>query len=140
MSTKVRPGESFLSPDAHAILRYARSRSPEPFTRQEIVDIAPGAEWDMTARWPRTVADVDPIRELVRAGLIVQHGEQPAKTGRRGQTFKWWRLAEVDPPRTLAELLDDLINKVSRDEWGDSATVPGVESVRDEILRRFGDR
>lgn len=128
-----------LSDDARAILAYARKWGT-PFTRVEITDVAPGAAWDPYSRWPSTVAKLDPIRELVRAGLVEEHDEQPVKSDRRGRkTYKRWRLTGVDVPPSLAELLNELIDKVSRDEWCDSgAAVRGVETVRDEILRRFG--
>jgi hypothetical protein len=125
--------ERELSDDARAILAYARQWGA-PFTRREITDLAPGAAWDEFSRYPKTVADVDPIRELVRAGLVVEHDEQPVKSDRRMRRhYKRWALAGDGAPRSLAELLDEMIgtleNLRSRDH---------VEQLRAEILRRFG--
>jgi hypothetical protein len=132
MNAKRRAGaEAFLSEDAQAILAYARARSGEPFTRAEIVDIAPGAEWDNLAQWPRTVAKLDPLRELMRGGYIELYDEQQAKTGRRGRWYKRWKLTGVDVPPTLDALLSQLIGAA---EFRASAD---VEEIRAEILRRF---
>jgi hypothetical protein len=124
--------ESELSPDARAILAYARKHG-EPFARPEIVGIAPGADWDYLAPYPRTVAALDPLRELVKAGLVELHDVVPVKSDRRHRkTYKLWKLTGVDVPRTLAELLDALIDVVA-----DGRDDPGM--IKAEILRRFGD-
>jgi hypothetical protein len=120
-----------LSADAQAILKYARHWG-EPFTRTEIADIAPGAAWDPMSRYPRTMAKLDPVRELLRAGLIEVTEERAvqAKGRRGGHRYKMYRL--VDSPRSLEELLDALEQAVAT--WGDLA------SIRAEILGRFGRR
>lgn len=130
-----------LSDDANAILAYAR-RWGTPFTRVEITDIAPGAAWDAFARWPRTVAKLDPIRELVRAGTIEEHETVPLK-GRSGKykAFKRWRLTERESVPSLATLLDELIDLVPDPRNWEEPSPPGqrtVQAIRDEILRRFG--
>jgi len=128
--------EAELSKDARAILAYARKWGT-PFTRTQIIDIAPGAAWDVSP-WPKTVAKVDPIRELVRAGLIEELDEVPVRTGklaRRGATYKRWKLTGPDAPRSLSELLDAFAEEVSSGEALDNR-----EAVRAEILRRFGAR
>lgn len=118
--------ETELSDDASAILAYAH-RWGVPFTRLEITDIAPGAAWDPYSRYPRTVAKLDPIRELVRAGLVIEHDEQPVKSDKRGQRhYKRWAVTG-EAPLTLGELLDQY-------------AVLDLERprLRAEILRRFG--
>jgi hypothetical protein len=118
--------EDELSNDARAILAYAR-RWGEPFARPEITDVAPGAAWDPMSRYPRTIAKVDPIRELVRTGLIELAEERRSRSNgaRGGNTYKVYRL--VDSPRSLAELLDAFALEAS-------------ETIRAEILERFGPR
>lgn len=124
-----------LSDDAAAILAYAR-RWGVPFTRVEITDIAPGAAWDPYSRWPKTVAKLDPIRELMRAGLIEQHDEQQTKPNKRGQTktYKRWRLTAAESVPSLAQLLDELIGAV---HWSGEQYGAESESLKAEILRRF---
>lgn len=133
--------ESELSAEANAILAYAR-RWGNPFTRAEIVAIAPGAAWDDLSRWPKTIAKRDPIRELVKAKMIEQCGEGetliPPK--RRGQatikgTYYLYRLTDRHAVPSLAELLDMLI--------GATSAIGGTEGerfneIRTEILDRFG--
>jgi len=135
--------EAELSEDARAILAYAR-RWGAPFTRTEITDIAPGAAWDPFSRWPKTVAKLDPIRELVRAGFVVEYDEQPVKSDERGRkTYKRWALASDHTPGTLANLLDELMFLVPDPRNWEEPMPPGmrtVGAVRDEILRRFGPR
>lgn len=123
--------EAELSEDAAAILAYAR-RWGTPFTRMEITDIAPGAAWDQFSHWPSTVAKLDPIRELVRAGLVEEHDEQPVKSDRRGRrTYKRWKLTGVETPKQLYELLNEF-GGLSEHGLYEEADV-----VRTEILRRF---
>jgi arginine/lysine/ornithine decarboxylase len=123
--------ETELSEDARAILAYARKWG-EPFARLEITDVAPGAAWDPMSHYPRTMAKVDPIRELLRAGLIEVSGTGVTKAkGRRGgNTYKIYQL--VDSPGSLADLLDVLLQQVG---MGDHAE---AEDTRTEILERFG--
>lgn len=125
--------EAELSADARAILAYARKWG-EPFTRTEIADIAPGAAWDPSARWPRTVAKPDPIRELLRAGLIEQCGTGRSQSTKRhgGNAYKIYRLTGPDAPMSLEELLDALCGALAI--GNDEAAV----SARAEILTRFG--
>lgn len=118
--------EDELSDDARAVLAYARRYGL--FTRGDIVDIAPGAAWEY-GRWPKTVAKLDPIRELVRAGFVVEHDEQPVKSNPR-KTYKRWKLTGIDTPRTLAGLLGDLLGATDEAE---------LEEIKAEVLRRFGD-
>lgn len=130
--------EDELSDDARAILAYAR-RWGTPFTRTEITDIAPGAAWDPFSRWPQTVAKLDPIRELVRAGLIEEHDEQPVKSNPR-KTYKRWKLTGVDVPPSLTELLNELIGLVPDPRNWEHPLPEGhrtVQDLRAEILRRF---
>jgi hypothetical protein len=128
--------EAELSQDAQAILVYAR-RWGSPFTRMEIVDVAPGAAWDPMSRYPRTTAKLDPIHELVRAGLIEVAEERVSNGGRRGgHAYKVYRL--TDGPRSLADLLDamllggELLTRVVDDE------ADLIAAARQEILERFG--
>lgn len=123
--------EAELSADAKAILDYAR-RWGAMFGRAEITDIAPGAAWNPMERYPRTVAKVDPIRELIRAGLVeVAEERMPVTRGRRGgHPYKLYRLTAG--VRTLPELLDALTDAVLADDG-----VTGDE-VRVEIIERFG--
>lgn len=123
--------EAELSGDARAILAYARKWG-EPFTRTEIADIAPGAAWDPLSRWPRTVAKPDPIRELLRAGLIEQCGTGQSRGTRRhgGNPYKIYQLTGADAPMSLAELLDELIDF--------DTPAPRRTEVHAEILTRFG--
>ena len=134
-----------LSDDAAAILAYAR-RWGVPFTRVEITDIAPGAAWDSYSRWPKTVAKLDPIRELMRAGLIEQHDEQPVKSDRRGRKhYKRWRLTAVESVPSLADLLDRLedaaveaaVSRIGGEHHGATAVAAEAAATRAEILRRF---
>lgn len=128
--------EGELSDDAAAILAYARKWGV-PFTRVEITDIAPGAAWDPFSRWPRTVAKLDPIRELMRAGLIEQHDEQPVKSDRRGRKhYKRWRLTAAESVPSLAQLLDQLIDAAAP-ELHVSDREAEIDAVRAEILQRF---
>lgn len=125
--------EAELSEEARAILAYARKYAA-PFTRMEIVAVAPGAAWDPFARWPSTVAALDPLRELVRAGFIEEHDEQPVKSAgpRSKKTYKRWKLTGADAPLTLAQLLEALLESgAGPDGHAD------VERYREEILRRF---
>lgn len=129
----MRDDDAELSDDARAILAYARKWGA-PFTRTEITDIAPGAAWDPYARWPRTVARVDPIRELVRAGYIEQYEELLVKSDPRGRkTYKRWKLTGVDVPLTLALLLEKLHGAIGEGR-------SNVEEIKAEILRRFEPR
>jgi arginine/lysine/ornithine decarboxylase len=121
--------ESELSDEAKAILAYARKWG-EPFTRHEITTVAPGAAWDPFSRWPSTVAELDPLRELARAGLVEEYDEQPVK-GRRGRTYKRWALTEV--VLSLDELLDELTAAVRSEVDGREAG-----RIRAKIVRRFG--
>lgn len=130
--------EDELSADAQAILAYARKWG-QPFSRLEIVNIAPGAAWDLEARYATTVAEVDPIRELVRAGLVQEHDEIPTKSSRGKRSYKRWALAGAAPPRSLAELLDAYAEAI-RSAPGDvnwEAIEVERDQVRAEILRRF---
>ena len=132
--------EDELSDDARAILAYARKWAA-PFTRTEIVAVAPGAAWDTFSRYPSTVAALDPIRELVRAGLVVEYDQVPVKNS--GKSYKRWALTGADHPRTLAELLDTFAEAVrtaaSDDEslWTIEQAERDREEVRAEIVRRF---
>lgn len=126
--------EDELSADARAILEYARHWGT-PFGRREITDIAPGAAWQPLSPWPRTVAKVDPIRELIRAGLIEVAEERAAQSGRRdghgGNRYKVYRLTES--VKSLADLLDILEEAASAPRVDDVVT-----ALRAEILERFG--
>lgn len=127
---------SELSADAQAILAYAR-RWGELFTRVEIVGVAPGAAWQALSAYPRTVAKLDPIRELLRAGLIEVAETRQSQGRRSGNRYKVYRL--VDSPRSLALLLDallldgELLTRVTDDE------ADAIASARQEILTRFGE-
>lgn len=130
--------ESELSAEANAILAYAR-RLGSPFTRAEIVAIAPGAAWDDLSRWPKTLAKRDPIRELVKAKMIEQCGERKTQgAGRHGawsRTYYLYALTDRYAVPSLAELLDMLI--------GATSAIDGTEGerfneIRAEILDRFG--
>lgn len=121
--------EDELSADAQAILAYARHWG-EPFTRIEIVGVAPGAAWDPFAPWPRTMAKPDPIRELMRAGLVELLEERRSNGGKHGgHPYKVYRL--TDGPRSLADLLDMVVEIVHDG-------LDGLDEVRTEILERFG--
>jgi hypothetical protein len=125
--------EAELSDDAKAILAYAR-RWGEPFSRMEIVDIAPGAAWNASWPYPRTIAKLDPIRELLCAGLI-EVAETRRAQGRRGNAYKLYRL--TDSPRSLTQLLDVLTEAVGISDVSDRDL---AERTRAEILERFGRR
>lgn len=133
-STFQKAFEDEFSDDAKAILEYAR-RWGEPFARLEVADVAPGAAWDPLARYPRTVAKVDPIRELLRAGLIEVMETRAAQGGPRGgNRYKVYRLTES--VKSLADLLDEL-EAAAREGAGYLGRVP--HDIRAEILERFGD-
>jgi hypothetical protein len=123
-----------LSIEANAILAYARKWGT-PFTRAEIVDIAPGAAWDTSAPYPSTMAKRDPIAELVKTKMIEHCGTRATVSqvrNRRPGTYKVYRLTGRLTVPSLAELLDDYASL--RIEAADEA----AEAVRTEILDRFG--
>lgn len=125
--------EDELSADARAILTYARHWG-EPFTRIEIVEVAPGAAWEPLSYFPRTVAKPDPIRELIRAGLIELAEERRSNGGKNGgHPYKVYRLTEC--VTSLEDLLDELTDAVREDsEWLGRAQ----HDIRAEIMERFG--
>lgn len=118
------PTEDELSDEARAILAHAR-RWGQPFTRAELVEVAPGSQWDVWSRYPKTIATLDPIRELVSAGMVVELDEVPLKTN-PARTYKRW---------ALAELLDRLTDAATRP--GNSEDEREIDAVRTEIIRRF---
>lgn len=127
--------EAELSAEANAILAYAR-RYGTPFTRTEIVGVAPGAAWDPSSRWPQTIAERDPLQELVKAKMIEQCGESRARRWpgeRRGgkAPYKIYHLTDRHHVPSLADLLDMLIGATS-------ASDERLEEIRAEILDRFG--
>lgn len=127
------PTEDELSDEARAILAHAR-RTGEPFTRVEVAEVAPGSQWDVWSRYPKTLAVLDPIRELVSAGMVTEYDEVPLKTNPT-RAYKRWSLTEH--VSTLAELLDAFAEALGAWHAG-GGSVEQTGAVRDEILRRFG--
>lgn len=122
--------ENELSADARAILEYARHWGT-PFTRREIVEVAPGADWS-GAPFPRTVAKLDPIRELITARMIELAEERRSSGGPHGgHLYRVYRLTERTRVLSLADLLEMLIGATS-------ASDERLEEIRAEILDRFG--
>lgn len=135
--------EEELSTEARAILEYARKWGA-PFTRLEITAVAPGAAWDVYSRYPSTVAKLDPIRELVRAGLAAELDEQPTKPDKRGKVKHYKRWVLTDAVQSLPELLDTFAEAV-RTLAGGAESAEHAERAKDdrdairaEIVRRFG--
>jgi hypothetical protein len=128
--------EAELSDEARAILAYARKWG-QPFTRMEIVSVAPGAAWDPYSRWPSTVASLDPLRELSRAGLIAEHDEQPTKPDNHGVIKKYKRWILTGVVSSLADLLDAYAAKILAAGSNELAE-NDRDRIREEILHRFG--
>lgn len=136
--------EAELSREAAAILAYARKWGT-PFTRSEIVGIAPGAAWDTLSRYPQTFAAVCPIAELVKAKMIEVVDRRavlikPIRPTSKSRVtvkaaYKVYALTERLRVPSLAELLDMLV--------GATNAAGGTEGerfaeIRAEILDRFG--
>ena len=128
--------EAELSDEARAILAYARKWG-QPFTRMEITPVAPGAAWDPYSRWPSTVAALDPLRELARAGLIEEHDEQPTRPDKHGVVKKYKRWILTGVVTSLSDLLDAYAENVLAAEV-DELAENDRDRIREEILRRFG--
>jgi hypothetical protein len=134
------PTEDELSAEARAILAYARA-SGQPFTRFELADVAPGSQWDEYSRWPKTIAGLDPIRELVSAGMVAEHDEVPLKSN-PSKSYKRWALTGAVP--LLSDLLDAYAEAVLKADETPYSAASGVpvyaerDNVRAEIIRRFG--
>lgn len=129
--------ETELSVDANAILACARKWGT-PFTRQEIVPIAPGAAWKRYAI-AQTVGTPDPISELITARMIevVDRRTTLLRASRVGVkiegTYKVYALTGRLAVPSLAELLDRYARlHFLGNETGEAG------DVRAEILDRFG--
>lgn len=136
--------EAGLSREAAAILAYARKWGT-PFTRSEIVGIAPGAAWDTLSRYPRTFAAVCPIAELVKAKMIEVVDRRavlikPIRPTHESRVtvkaaYKVYALTERLRVPSLAELLDMLVGATNAAGGTEGER---FDEIRAEILDRFG--